>query len=401
MYTYVLQTLKVDPKDCIMIGDSRYSDVIMAEKAGITGLLYFPWLHKIHTNISRKLDWKYSHSIMRKQASFLYKNTCFYEYALILYYFAVQLIEMAEKDYNHNLAFLSRGGYFLKKVTDIYLRLSGNFNIKTCYCYNSRRVCLNAKESATHREILRKYLSSFIEHNKFVLIDEGWYCHSQQLMTTLLDLNTIGYYLGTRGKDKISGNHICSRKGILFDIHEDGSYSSFYGIFCTNCSMYEEMLTSPEGSVISYLLYRDSSVVPELKVNEVEQKLYKNIISDWQKHMALIIKGLCVWNLDRKIDRRLLAKMILKSSLFANSERCKILNILDSSMIDNCKGKVQKAKNYADVHVDYIDLIRHPDMYLGQICKLQRHIYKNLILNTLYKIIAIVYYVYVRLLKRI
>lgn len=93
--------------------------------------------------------------------------------------------------------------------------------------------------------------------------------------------------------------------------------------------------------------------------------------------------------------------MILKTSLFANSERCQLLQRLDGDMINNYGNTKQIAKGLSDVHIDFIKLLRYPDMYIGMVCKIQRKIYNKRILNFIYKGVASCFYIYIRLIKRI
>lgn len=397
IYPYVLQQIGLNAKDCIMLGDSKTSDVIQARKNGIESLWYFPLSHKICTNISKVFKLNYSRRIAKKQANYLYENTLFDEYALILFFFAKKLIETAISDSVKRFIFVSRGGYFLKRVVDEYLRNLNIRDIHTDYCYISRKVCLaDDKKDIT---LLKEYLEPFIDNGKLVIIDEGWYCHSQQSISKNLNIPTLGYYLGVRGKDK--GYLNCERKGILFDFYGNSNKpSKYYGIFCTNCSMYEQMLTSREGSVKGYDK-TDIGLTPILKENEVEIKLYDEIIGHWQNRMLQIIKGLCVWTFNQDISEKLLARTILRTSLFANNKRCKFLKRLDGDMINNFGNIAQKSKGLADVHINIIDLLLHPDMYLGMICKVQRRIYDKKILNIIYWCFALCYYMYIRLLKRI
>lgn len=379
-----------------MIGDSKHSDVAMAENSGIKGIWYFPIHHKIWTNISRLFKIDYHKRIIRCLSSYLYKNTLFNEYALILYYFAQKLARTASTDDVKKLVFVSRGGYFLKKVVDTYLLYHPKLKIDTDYCYMSRKVCLTNDDDKQND--LKEYLYSFINKGTLSIVDEGWYCHSQQNISKMLNIQTLGYYLGVRGKD--DGYINCNRKGVLFDIYgNNGKPTKYYGVFCTNCSMYEQMLTSDEGSVVSFERV-DGTLKPVLRENNTEKELYDDVIGKWQERMKLVVSGLCAWNLDYSINEKQLARMILKSSLFASHERCNMLSRLDGDMIDNSNGSVLHAKTFVDVHINCLDIIVNPEMYLGMACKLQRKIHNSVILNLLYRIAASCLYVYIRILNR-
>lgn len=396
IFKYVTEVLGVEARQCMMIGDSRQSDVEMAERNSIKGIWYFPLMHKVWTNISRRLNLNYGKRIQDSLSSYLYRTSLFDEYAIVLYHFAHQLVATATKDGTHKLAFISRGGYFLKQVVDVYLRHNPGKEIETTYCYASRKTCLT--NDTEQQECLMDYLSGFKDGDTLVMVDEGWYCHSQQRISERYKLHTIGYYLGVRGKDaEVEG---CVRKGILFDKYgNEGKPTRYYGIFNTNCSMYEQMLTSNEGSVTGYQRDTEGRIIPLLHVNYKEHALYSEVIGRWQTRMKLVVKGLCAWKLGEDVDEKKLAKMVLRTSLFASRERCKFLNKLDRDMIDNFNQTKQIAKTAKDAHVRILELIKHPDMYLGMVCKVQRMIYRNKPYNLAYKTVAVCYYFYVRTLK--
>lgn len=110
LYPYVLEQIGVQAKECVMIGDSRHSDVRQAIKNGILGLWYFPLKHKIWTNICRIFNMDYSKSILSKQARHLFCHTLYDEYAIVLFAFAQKLISTAQEDAVGKLVFFSRGG---------------------------------------------------------------------------------------------------------------------------------------------------------------------------------------------------------------------------------------------------------------------------------------------------
>lgn len=285
----------------------------------------------------------------------------------------------------------------LRAVFNEYIRSQGVEGIETAYCYASRKVCLTNEPNEV--KTLMAYLNRFIDNGKLATVDEGWYCHSQQAISKKYGLTTIGYYLGVRGKDEGYAN--CERKGVLFDIFgNNGKPTKYYGIFCTNCSMYEQMLTSREGSVKGYVR-TDDGLLPVLKENEVEVKLYDEVIAQWQRRMLLIVKGLCAWKGKERVPDRLLAKMVLKTALFANRRRCEMMNRLDKDMIDNCRSKKQVAKGVKDVKIDWKQLFVHPEMYLGMACKVQRKVYDRPLFNGAYKVVAAGYYLYIRMMNRL
>ena len=124
LYEFVLDKLKVDKQEVIMIGDSKNSDYIAAKNHGIDSYRYFPATHKIYTNIHKRLgNIKIDKYIFGK----CLKYTQFAEYGMDLYMFCQQLEQTLMNDLNKSrtINFMSRGGYLLKKAFDIYLNWGG------------------------------------------------------------------------------------------------------------------------------------------------------------------------------------------------------------------------------------------------------------------------------------
>lgn len=399
LYDYVINDLGIAASDTVMFGDSRRSDVKMPSSRGIKGHWYFPFRHKVLTNISRMLKVDFGNSVIKKEAQRLYRNTVFEEYSIIIFYFIRQLLCRSKELGADRLAFLSRGGYFLLEAYNVVQNLYGYNGVVGLYCFNSRRACFNAesdKDKVGEQYVLmREYLESFRSKNKCLyIVDEGWYNHSQQSMCKTLSWGIYGFYIGSCYKDVLAFDNVCHREGLLFDYKSENEKSKYYGIFCTNRAMYEQILTASHGSVVGYMKSNEGAVEPILKSNEKETYIYRKYIHDMQKHMLLEIQGLSAWTVDKEISIKCLAKMMLKTSIFNSRKRCAFLNELDANRYDNCSNGEMKDKTVRDVHIDIKKLIMHPDEYVGMFAKLQRKIYKSTILSLAYYPIAIAFYFY-------
>jgi len=403
LFDYVLKELSANPADCLMIGDSRHSDVWMAQKHGIKAKWYFPFRHKVWTNISKQLHLDYGKRIVSYKAHQLQSQSLFGEYVIILYYFIYRLFSQADDDKVPRLSFLSRGGHFLKILFNEYqqLRIPTDRQIESLYCYNSRKVCLAADNSEESCLLLKDYLRSFTKGNKLYVVDEGWYNHSQQAIARTTGLDTYGYYIGTRSKEHVDLPNACCRRGLLFDTLESGKRSAYYGIFCTNCSLYEQMLTANHGSVDRY--FREDGIVkPQLKENEKEKMAYERYVREWQESMFLDFQGLTAWLVDKNVKPSALARIMLFTSFFAGKERRAFLNFMDESRFDNCTdGKAKTDKGIKDVRISVAELILHPDRYVGMFSKLQRKLDGKPLLMILYYPVACCFYWYIRLCERI
>ena len=291
LFEYVLSDLGCASSDCVMIGDSKLSDVENPRRIGINGIHYFPIGHKIITNIRKiaKVDFANVASKFIFRRSF--RNTLFAEYGLNMFSFSRKLRIELDKDDIRSVCFLSRGGYFLKKVFDQYQKYNCDKTIITEYIYNSRKVNYEALEDKGKRELFLEYMSPFIENNEFVFVDEGWYGHGQDALHKFTHWNIKGYYLGLLRNEPIDND---SRKGVLFGVNSQGKKTPYFGVYRTNLTFYEQILSAPHGSVIGYERKSDT-VVPITVWKDVEEILYEKYTKPLQDKMLSNELGMIAW----------------------------------------------------------------------------------------------------------
>ena len=299
----------------------------------------------------------------------------------------------------------------MKKAYDAYQKLVMPLSgiIKTHYFLNSRKVVFLAKDAykkmdgadETDFTLQKDYLLAHSDHGKFYMVDEGWYNHSQQMLTEMLNIETFGYYIGSCRKEKLQYDDRCHRKGLLFEMRDDNkTLSPFFGIFCTNRSMYEQLLSAPHGSVRKYKSLKDGEVQVEEKYEDKEKYIYDTYTRKLQDLMLVNVKGLTAWNIDNHISLRLLSRLLLKSALFNSRKRCRFLNDLDRNMVDNFGGNQSfQVKGIKDVRINVVELLLHPANYLGMLAKVQRKIVDKSYLMPPYYILASFAYFYIRFLN--
>lgn len=253
LYEYIIALLDA-PKNMIMIGDSKESDYENALKHGIDAIRYFPLFHKVKTNIRLRDGYRFAKHAAKRIYKKCYSDTLFAEYGINLSFFSNNLHKEAKLDNAKSLAFLSRGGYLLKNCFEQYQNLSvpENRKINAIYIKNSRRVNRDAEKNLENADLLRRYLEENGVSNPAYVVDEGWYCTSQIAFHKLFEWDVYGYYIGVMENKPIGG--VCKRKGILFEMNENGEPSSLYGVFRTNCTFYEELLGAPHGSAKNILI---------------------------------------------------------------------------------------------------------------------------------------------------
>lgn len=413
LYDYILKENSIKADEVVMIGDSTHSDMKMAREHGLHSIWYFPLRHKLWTNFSRLTKRDFSNSQLKKRFHELFHHSTFAEYAIPLYYFSGKLSEEMKPNMGGQveLNFLARGGFFMKKAYDAYQKLVMPLSeiIKTHYFLNSRKVVFLAKDAykkmngsdETDFTLQKDYLLAHSDHGKFYMVDEGWYNHSQQMLTEMLNIETFGYYIGSCRKEKLQYDDRCHRKGLLFEMRDDNkTLSPFFGIFCTNRSMYEQLLSAPHGSVRKYKSLKDGEVQVEEKYEDKEKYIYDTYTRKLQDLMLVNVKGLTAWNIDNHISLRLLSRLLLKSALFNSRKRCRFLNDLDRNMVDNCGGNQSfQVKGIKDVRINVVELLLHPANYLGMLAKVQRKIVDKSYLLLPYYILASFAYFYIRFLN--
>lgn len=380
LYGHVLKAIDIDADEAIMIGDSKLSDYKNAKKAGLHAYWYMPVLHKIYTNIVRKLDLQFRADKYLFKKS--YKYTTFGEYALEFFYFVKKLDVAAREEGIDELCFLARGGHFLKILFEDYQYMCAKpqQQIATSYIYNSRKVNYSAKQNKEARKMLKCYLESHIHNNKLAIVDEGWNGTSQKIFADICDCNIYGFYLGvlTRGGD--SSNSLM--KGLLFDIDSNERKSYQYGVFRTNCTFYEQICAGKHGSTVGYEK-RNGVIEPILEVNRTEQELYEKYTRSTQKIIRDNVKCLIAWQ--PEISRKQLAKWLVKTLMFANYKRLECLETYNLSYIDNHNNKiVNRLNEKKNIEINWLELIMKPENYMRYFCKLKEKLSKNRFLRVVY-----------------
>lgn len=286
---------------------------------------------------------------------------------------------------------MARGGYFLKKCFDRYEEVTDIKPIKSQYIMNSRKVNVLASRNEYDRKLLKKYLEQFVENNYICVVDEGWYCSSQIMVQKTYGYNIEGYYLGIMGRKE---NDSFRGKGILFDIDESGKTTPLYGVFRTNCTFYEQLLSAPHGSTV---LYKDTElgVIPITEWNTIEKSIYENKIVIMQDIILDYFTGISLW--EGELTKYELSKYVLHSLLFAKISRIKLENQILEGWYDNLQDtSVKKFMEIKNVKVG-LDIIYKPENYLRYFCKLKNLKTRYPIFRVVYPMLGIGIYTYCKL----
>lgn len=416
IYPYLLRQIRVRPKDVVMIGDNKYSDVKNALIYGIKPLYYL--------NITNKLSHRYNIKKKRnnplksieKKIDYLHHDTAFSAYSIGFYYFCRELYNHATQDNIKSLCFLSRDGLLLKTLFDTYqnICIPTHKHIVTNYVVNSRIVNKKAKDAKEICDddyvLFKEYLSSFSRDNVLAIVDNGWKCTSQLLFSQLLSCKTIGYYIGVNKKERPSDSY-CVRNGLLFDIDIDGNSlkSQYYEILSARCKfIYEQLLTNGNGTLVSY--YKDKNGKIQFKYADEPSNtlMYGKYISQIQEKIKCNFTGISAWLVNSKFTSKDLASIYLKLILNQSKQDCIITNEIKNhrfELFDKVNGiheySIQSDKilksDLASISFSFpIDILKKPEDFLDRFVGIKRRIIKYPIVLPLFRIIEILYY---RLLK--
>lgn len=109
LYKLLIEQKKFVPETCLMIGDNKQSDVLMSNSNGFMSI-HMPFSKNERTNIFEELS----------KISSKYRNMPFANYAFGFYRFIDLIYKQCIKNNYKKLIFLSREGYLLKSLFEIY-----------------------------------------------------------------------------------------------------------------------------------------------------------------------------------------------------------------------------------------------------------------------------------------
>lgn len=139
LYKYILERENINPERMLHIGDNRHSDIKMAKKYKINTYFYDKKLEKIKCNNKEdSVFFIYKNFLMHKNRDILGKSGAYklgYNVFGILLYVFAKWIYLSAKDLKcQKIYFLSRDGYILEKVFNIFV----NKDVQFEYIYMSR-----------------------------------------------------------------------------------------------------------------------------------------------------------------------------------------------------------------------------------------------------------------------
>lgn len=167
LYKKVIEMLKCSPKECVMIGDNKRSDIVRAKENGIH-TIFTPnyYQHTLNKLSSMKTPKQIRKSYLLKEIKRIKnKEIPFIEYTLLFYIFIDRLFRALKTDGINQVTFLAREGMFLKKLFDLYQEktVPDSQKIKTSYIKISRRSISNL-----NNDLFRHPISNEISVKSFL-----------------------------------------------------------------------------------------------------------------------------------------------------------------------------------------------------------------------------------------
>lgn len=173
IYDNVLQRLKLSPDKVVMVGDNMQSDIINAEKRGLTSIHLKHYSHKIRNkqNILGKDQESFIKACKHVEKACLKSKYAFSEYITHFYFFTERLYINARKNKIKDLFFLAREGHYLKELFDRYQVLHQfpqESRINTHYLKASRQsatqLALKPLEEEKFGPLMKKFGDMSLSH---------------------------------------------------------------------------------------------------------------------------------------------------------------------------------------------------------------------------------------------
>lgn len=211
LYGYVCKKMKIDPSQCVMVGDNQKSDVQMAVNWRIKAFC----LDSTDGKNQRKEVEAQLKRIAKSDVSGIlgYSNYCF-----LLYLYAERLHKELTREKIQDIYFLSREGEFLKKVFDLYLEKHGNETIHTHYLYVSRKATYPASLNPLGVEqfaLLRKYpqlsVSDFLENIGMASVSEQLQMDQTEICKPIQDFFNSSTFLSLCAREDFQQLYESSR----------------------------------------------------------------------------------------------------------------------------------------------------------------------------------------------
>lgn len=265
---------------------------------------------------------------------------------------------------------------------------------------NPEFVCFLERTIEENRQCVLRYTEEFTDKGVFRFVDSGWKGTTQEALENGYGIPTEGYYIGTQKADR-AGEKL-KMHGLIFNEEPKSRYYDYLGM---NIPFYQQLLAAPHGTAVKYI--RDESGIQIKEVwDPIERNLYCKKIKKLQDYMFLKFMGCCAWDqvppYDQKQEKEI-ARMSMKSSLFARGKRLKFIRYCTKHYVQNFQQEKRGTVQYDIGKVKMSpDMLKKPEKLLRYVSKIQRtELYDKRIIRCLYPIAAGFLYIYIRFTQTI
>lgn len=450
IYEKILKILDCRDGQILMIGDNAHSDAKMARLNGIRPVLRRRVWYKGCLHLKRVMGYDFSAHAGKRIVQKCYKGAVpFAEYIAIFFSFTERL--RANIDKNEKIVFLSREGYFLKRLFELYEYYvdAQDEQTDTAYFLCSRRAITSVQMDKLNdlrdtvkvslkdylysagipfdempdilkhygvdvalldsliqeipQELVHRITSEQVQKNQEALQHYTKEIIGQEAMEKTINLIDIGWYGSMQiGLEKILGIKTKGfylgtvgeetnppRKGLIFSAAEHKKRHTYFDVLRANIQLYELLAAAPHGSAQTYILTEQGITVPMAWV-DAEKKLYDSVIKPWQDRALIDFAALAAW---KPVDREMFSNkhsrnIVMRSGLLADKKRLDFIKALDEGFVWNfVKDTVGTKYDYKSVRINF-SVITSPEKYVRYAVKFQRYLPRNMAVQLTYKLVA-------------
>ena len=287
LYKIIKEQLNIEYHDWIHYGDNQYSDFSIPKLMGMQAVLYkvpeyLPWEKKLLNEFSLSGNMQlhlylYASRKIRRTNNLLEPALAGLSFGgLILFNYVKWIINTSIKAGFNRLYFISRDGFILQKIAEIYIN-EFNLNIETKYIYGSRTAW--RVDSAEKRELVKNYLNQECDFSddKYAFVDVQGTGLSFSYLSDILFCNTNNvlnafYYTMAKSPDIKNCNFI------IFSSHD-------------NTNLIEPLCRASHGAVLGYK-YENRIYAPVFAKTD-ESSWDKCGLNDFNNAVCLYSKEVC------------------------------------------------------------------------------------------------------------
>lgn len=223
-----------------------------------------------------------------------------------------------------------------------------------------------------------KYVNEVFTVDTTAIVDIGWRGSMQRGIERYLHRPLAGYYLGINYHAGECAQ--LERHGLIFYIDSEMGVSQYAHILRSNTILYELLSAAPHGSAQNYRLDGEAVEVSE-QWDQNEKELYEKYIKTVQQEMLVKFREFCVRdyeNIEMDKMNAILAKLVLRTGLLPDKDRCSFMENLNSGFSQNFGQQTNGLRFDGAVKVSVRRLLYKPQEYANFLVKLPVKLRKSI-----------------------